>query len=616
MKYLKYFLISIIILAYLPLHAKEVDLAKKNESSILKQTELYFDKNNTKSLKEIIHKNLFQPYSKTYVNTGVDNTTTWIKLQLTNSSPTTIKRILILTSPILEEIAFFEGENAHPKRKGVAHLNKEHTTLFPYYDLELQAHQHQSYYLRVKNKWTPVAFTLEIKEKETYLEEDKVEQIIKAMLIAMILILCLYSLMLFVYTQDRSYLYYSFYLLTLAYQQSTYLGMAQLYFPLYYSTHIEIRLPVTEVSLVIISASLFASSFLKTVNIPILQHIYRGFIIVGILQILILNIPSLYNLEIVLGTSTLLIIFNLIASIVSYLKGNQQARLFVIGFGIVFFSYAMIIADALGLSSFIQHFPNTLIWGTVFEALILSLAFTDRYAILTKEKEAVDRRILQEAQNREKVIKEEVIKKTAQLNQALKGKELLLKEVHHRVKNNLQIILSMVRLQGDRNRNPEIANKFLNLENRINAISKTYNLLLPEDNLDAIDMEEYVDSLMLDIQETMCYIHCNIEIKTHINAMLPLRESVYIGLIINELVTNAYKYAFAHTQKGTINISLQQKEKAYRLIIKDDGEGFTYNKESDSLGLKLIHTLVYEQLRGEILMKTEGSTEYQIKFSL
>ncbi len=572
MNHLKSLFIYIIILCCLPLNAMEIDLNKEIEIPILEQSQLYFDSNNTKNISKIINHNLFKPYHKPYVNTGIDNTTTWIKLQLSNSSDKSIKRLLILTSPILEEIALFEAENPQPILKGVAHLTQKHATLFPYYEIELQSHQKQTYYLRVKNQWTPLAFGIKIQEKKSYIQADKIEQIIKAMLIAMILILFLYSLMLSVYTRDQSYLYYSFYLLTLAYQQSTYLGMAQLYFPLYYSTHIEIKLPITEVSLVIIAASLFASSFLKTVNIPILHHIYRGFIIIGILQILILNIPSLYNLGIVLVTSTLLIIFNLVASIVSYLKGNQQARLFIIGFGIVFFSYAMIIADALGLSSFIQHFPNTLIWGTVFEALILSLAFTDRYAILTKEKEAVDKRILQEAQNRESLIKEEVIKKTAQLNHALKAKELLLKEVHHRVKNNLQIILSMVRLQGDRNNNPEIADKFLNLENRINAISKTYNLLLPEDNLDAIDMEEYIDSLMQDIHETMCYINCNINIETEIDAMLPLRESVYIGLIINELVTNSYKYAFSQTKKGTINIILQQEQKKYKLIIKDDGE--------------------------------------------
>jgi two-component sensor histidine kinase len=614
MSHIKKIVIYILLLLPLLISAQEIDISQEINHSILTQASLYFDRENSLSIEEIIAQDSFEPSQRSYINTGVEDVTIWVKLNLTNSSQKPIKKLLILTSPILEEIALFDPDNlSTPQLKGVAHLTKEHHTIFPYYTIMLNAKQHKTYYIRLKNRWTPLAFGIKIKEEQNYFEEDKKEQIIKAMLLAMILVMTLYTLMLGIYTYDQGYFYYAFYLLTLLYQQSTYLGLAQLYLPLYYSVNIEIKLPVTEVSLVIISASLFASSFLKTHTIPILHYIYRGFILVAILQILILNIPTLYNLGIVLVTSTLLIIFNLVASIVSYLNGNRQARLFIVGFGVVFFAYAMIIADALGLSSFIQHFPNTLIWGTVFEALILSLAFTDRYAILAKAKEEVDQRILQEAQSREELIKQEVIKKTSQLNHALKAKELLLKEVHHRVKNNLQIILSMVRLQGDRNQNREL---FVNLENRINAISKTYNLLLPEDNLDAIDMEEYIDSLMLDIHETMCYANCNIQIETDIQATLPLRESVYIGLIINELVTNAYKYAFCNQEHGTITITLRQINQHYTLIIKDTGEGFVYNKENDSLGLKLIHTLIHEQLRGTIEMSTQGSTCYTIKFKI
>jgi two-component sensor histidine kinase len=495
-----------------------------------------------------------------------------------------------------------------PQLKGVAHLTNDHNTLYPFYTLSLKPKEHKEYYLRVQSHWTPVNFSVEISNEKKYFLEDKHQQLIKVMLLSMIAILMLYSLLLSAYMKEKGYLFYSFYLLTLLYQQGSYLGLSQIYFPLEFVTNIEIRMAVIKVTLMIISASLFGIYFLKTIHLPILNRIYKFFIIVAFLEMIVLNIPQFYNLHIIIATSFLLIIFNLIASIISYKKGNIQARLYILGFAIVFLSYIILMANAMGIISIVHYFPNILLWGTTIEALFLSLAFADRYMILQAEKETVDK-------NREQIIKNEVIEKTALLNQALKSKELLIQEVHHRIKNNLQIILSMVRLQSDKITDNSVVEKFKKLENRINAIAKTYNLLLLDNNLDAIDMEEYIDSLLLDMEESMCESDCNIEVKTDIDAVLPLRESVYIGIIINELVTNAHKYAFGK-QGGKIFISLKQKENRFTLIIRDNGRGFIYDKENKSLGLKLIHSLVLQQLRGDIEMLTENLTQYSIRFTL
>ena len=212
------------------------------------------------------------------------------------------------------------------------------------------------------------------------------------------------------------------------------------------------------------------------------------------------------------------------------------------------------------------------------------------------------------------IVKQEVIKKTAELNHALKTKELLLKEIHHRIKNNLQIILSITRLQNDETEDKETVDKFIKLENRINAIAKIYNMLIVDDNLDEIDMDEYINELLIDIQETMLDDTNPIEIQTDVDISLSLSKSIYIGIIINELVTNAYKYAFDNNQ-GLIFISLHEQLGEYTLIIRDNGKGFTYDKKKKSLGLKLIHTLISQQLNGKVAMMTKDMTQYTIRFS-
>jgi len=585
-----------------------VDISKEEKVSLLEHSAIYIT-DKTLSIEQAKKSINFKAYQNFQLNTGLSKKNIWIKFLIENNSTSTLDKLLILSSPLLEDIELYDiSKSDKPRLRGVSHLTKEHTTLYPYYTISLKPKEHKEYYLKVKSLWTPINFSLQLSNEKTYFLEDKHQQLIKVMLLSMIAILMVYSLLLSVYMKEKGYLFYSFYLLTLLYQQSSYLGLSQIYFPLDFIINIEIRMAATKVALMIISASLFGIYFLKTINIPMVHRIYKLFIIVALLELIICNIPQFYNLKIVIATSFLLIIFNLIASIVSYIKGNIQARLYILGFGIVFISYIILMANAVGFISIVHYFPNILLWGTTLEALVLSLAFADRYMILNAQKEEADR-------DREQIIKDEVIEKTALLNQALKAKELLIQEVHHRIKNNLQIILSMVRLQSDKISDQYVVDKFVKLENRINAIAKTYNLLLLDDNLDAIDMEEYIESLLLDMEESMCEVNCNIEVETDIAAVLPLRESVYIGIIINELVTNAHKYAF-NELGGKIFISLKQKENSFILIIRDNGKGFDYKKENKSLGLKLIHSLVLQQLRGEIEMLTENSTQYTIRFSL
>ena len=586
-----------------------IDISQDIKGSILKESSFYLDENNNLTVKELIEANVLKPYNKSQINVGLANTSIWVHFKLTNNSSSTVEKVLILTSPLPEDIELYTKDNLDsPIVKGVAHNRKNRKTLCYSYRVKLDTDETQEYYLKVKSKWGPNNFSIFIEHEEQFYKDDLQQQLVISMLLAMIFILMIYNFTLFFYTKDKSYIYYSFYLLTLLYQQTSYLGLTQLYLPQWYVINIEIKLALFKVTIMLISSSLFAISFLKTKEMPLIHNIYKGFILIAFLEILILNIPSLYNLNIPVLTASLLIVFNLFAAVLSYRKGNQQARLYILGFGIVFGAYAIMITDALGLTSLVYLFPNILIWTTTVEALILSLAFADRYNILQAEKAMVDR-------NREQIIKDEVIEKTALLNQALKAKELLLKEVHHRIKNNLQIILSMVRLQSDKITDKHVVHKFKKLENRINAIAKTYNLLLLDDNLDAIDMEEYIEALLLDLEKSLCETNCDIEIETDISALLPLRESVYIGIIINELVTNAHKYAFDELG-GQIFISLKQKEQSFTLIIRDNGKGFIYDKENKSLGLKLIDSLVTQQLRGEIEMLTENSTQYNIRFSL
>ena len=580
---------------------------------LLKKSEVCFDRNQL-AFSEIKQGSCFKPYGRTYINTGMQTHTIWIRFALENPTDTPVERALVLTSPLLEYIALYtEKDQEGALHNGVGKMHKSRETLVPYYMLTLPPHTVSRFYLEVRSAYTPVEFTLMLKESKHFLAEDRRQQFTNILLAGFILALATYSLIIFFYIGDRSYLYYSMYLFALVWQQMTYLGLTHIYLPPAFVA-IDMKIPVFKINLLVITSALFAMHFLKVVRFGRLWYGYVLFIAVSLLEILVLSSPLFYNLYVVIFTGALFITFNLAAGIISYRRGEKQARLFIVGFAIVFLSYLFIILDAVGITTFMLHVKNILMFGTAFEALVLSLAFADRYRILQQEKAFADAQILDESRRRTELVEKDVEAKTAELNETLKAKELLLQEVHHRVKNNLQIILSIIRMQNDTVKDAQsAAEALLDLENRINAISQTYNMLLVKERLEEIDMQEYLDALLHDLKRSL-QKDKTVHINLHTNAVMPLRQSVYVGLIINELITNAYKYAFSH--EGTITVTLLQENTSYILTVEDNGRGLESAKTGKSLGLQLVETLARNQLGGEINIGTNPHTKYTIRFTL
>lgn len=613
-------LFTLSVLFLQTLHAASVEISHEASLSILEKSEIYFDEK-CRDTKEIMQEARFMPYGSSYINASITRDVIWIKFTLRNSTQAAQKRVLVLSSPLLEHITLYkEGESEKSQTKGHAHITSSHKTLFYYFDLTIAPKSSKTYYLKVYSDYNPIDFSVTLEDREHFHASDLYQQMTTILLSGMILALMIYSFLLFIFIKDKSYFFYALYLFALLYQQITYLGLTQIYFPLWFVLF-DMKIPIVKVTLLIATSALFAMYFLKIKWDRRLYQIYIFFIFATLLEMIFLSSRNIWSMYIVIATGTLFIVFNLFAALKTYLHGFKEARLFIVGFGIVFVSYIMIITDALGLTSIMQHFQNILMWATAAEALILSLAFADRYRILQQAKTKSDAKLLEESQKREKIITHEVHKKTEALEQALTNKDTLLQEVHHRVKNNLQIILSMIRLQGNQTDDPDIKETFRGLQNRINAIAKTYNMLIERDDLAQVNMDGYIGALLSDMQcslsESFSSGAEDVKIMTDIDALLPLRQAVYLGLIINELITNSYKHAFDKEKTGSIQITLKQEESDYFLLhYGDSGKGFDASEPKRSLGLKLIESLVVHQLEGEFLLSASPHTHYVIRFKL
>ncbi len=199
-----------------------------------------------------------------------------------------------------------------------------------------------------------------------------------------------------------------------------------------------------------------------------------------------------------------------------------------------------------------------------------------------------------------------------QLETALKDKEILLTEVHHRVKNNLQIILSLINL--NRNYESNQGTILINTENRIYAMALIHEKIYGSASLSDVNMKDYVESLVDSLFDM--YLS-NITFNSKIESIdLDMEQSVPLGLIINELVTNTIKYAFPNDKEGKLYIEFRKKGKNYTLIFKDNGVGLPDDFDLNNLnglGLMVVQNLTLQLGGTMVVMDCEG-TGFKIEF--
>jgi PAS domain S-box-containing protein len=210
-------------------------------------------------------------------------------------------------------------------------------------------------------------------------------------------------------------------------------------------------------------------------------------------------------------------------------------------------------------------------------------------------------------------------KKTGnKIKESLKEKEILLREIHHRVKNNLQIISVLLSLQSEEIDDPEILEKYKESENRIHSMALIHERMYQSKDLSSIDFADYVQNLIADIAYAYGFDGSSLDITMDLNNYNMSIETVMpLGLIINELVSNSLKYAFQNKSSKKINIILEKLDNdQFKLEISDNGMGFPENidfKNTSSLGLQLVNELV-QQIDGEMELFNEKGTKFIINF--
>lgn len=203
-----------------------------------------------------------------------------------------------------------------------------------------------------------------------------------------------------------------------------------------------------------------------------------------------------------------------------------------------------------------------------------------------------------------------------QIKVSLREKEALLKEIHHRVKNNLQIISSLLELQSYSIKDSKILDLFRESQHRVRLMALVHEKLYQSNNLGKVSFIEYVKTLSNYLLHSYKVDSNDIEVIIKIDDIsLDIDTAVPCGLIINELMSNALKYAFSHVKKGIINIEANRVgENQFSLIFQDDGVGMSQDLDiyqTDTLGLQLVTSLA-DQLEGDLEVFTDSGTTFRL----
>jgi PAS domain S-box-containing protein len=205
------------------------------------------------------------------------------------------------------------------------------------------------------------------------------------------------------------------------------------------------------------------------------------------------------------------------------------------------------------------------------------------------------------------------------LKKSILEKDILLKELHHRIKNNLQVVSGLLHLQEENATDPQLLNTLKESQNRVLSMALVHERILESESFSEIDIEKYIYTLVT--QLLSIYSSNNLDISLDVQVQIKsfnFDKSIYCGLIINELVSNSLKYAFKANQNNQIKILvLNTNSGKTKLIVSDNGVGFPEDfclEDSESIGLKVVSLLVESQLEGTVPLDKGDGAKFEIVF--
>lgn len=536
----------------------------------------------------------------------------WVRFTLTNSSQIPLTKIIEYNNPITTYLKFYDPDkNYHAQEDGLFSINKNRKSINPIFEIHLAPNETKTYYLKASSFITTLIVQLNIWDTTSFYEKEIKHQLALALFFGAMIILGLYNLFIYFFTRDISYFFYFLYILGVIIHHCIYRGIGMTYLLNQEWIIISIIYASVISTFPIFVLALFTKTFLHVKQYPRLDKILTFFIFLLPISIFVFVFTDALNKYRNIP-GVLLLAFLLFLTTYATLKKNRQAYFILAGWCAIFLAILFMQLSSTGFFDIYQHFPYFIESALVFEAMIFSIALADRIKQLQADKEIANKKLIRQQENEKFKLSTLVEEKTDSLKIALQEKDTLLKELNHRVKNNMQMIVSLIRLQRAEIQDEKLQEVLITTQNRISTMKHLHELLYKQNQLSFLDTPSYFQLLLEEIRQS--YKDENISIDIHTQAQLQIDQAIYCGIILNELLTNSFKYAFVD-QKGSIKIHLDKSDKGvYTLLVSDDGIGYVQENVKNSLGLTLVNALAKSQLKGEIFIDSTNGTTVRVEW--
>lgn len=593
------------------LSATNIDIDKSSNLDILSSSEIFIDYSKKLTIDKIIENKVsFSKIDSSTKKFGYSpDFKVWIKFTLHNIENEAILKIIEFDNPLVTNINFYENNNLK-ESEGLLNKSIERKSVNPVFHIKLEKDETKTYYIEASSKKTSLSLKLNLYSYEAFYKQEIIQQIILSLFFGGMIVLALYNLSIYFMIKDISYFYYVGYIITLVFHHLLYVGFANLY--LFDSAFMEyvVRYAAIFIALPVLFLALFSKSFLQINQYPKINFILNiliALLVSSVILFIFTNYLEPYRNVI----SILVMLYLFFITFYAFLKKNKQAKLILFGWTAILFAGSLMYLSSSGIIEDDLSSYYIIEIAFILEALVFSIALANRIKRLQDEKEKMQLSLITEQKENEARLNKIVSNKTNNLIIALEEKEILLKELNHRVKNNMQTIISLIRLQNDEINDSKINILLTTIQNRISAMSHLHELLYQKDTITFVDANEYFEKIISEIKQSFEH---DIDVVYDINCNLSSESAIYCGLILNELLTNSFKHAFDENKSGIVNISFFGKNKEYKLVYSDNGKGYNPNIKKSSLGLTLIETLAKKQLKAEMNISTNEGVKVKLRW--
>ncbi len=544
----------------------------------------------------------------------------WFNLDLKNTVRGE-EYLLEISYPLLDSITIYFFINDSIVRKvllgdQVRDINvlRNNTFLIPFNKSEDEL----EVYVKVKSEGV-IVFPVSIFQKDAFYQSLLYKKVFYGMYFGLAFALMLYNFFLFFSIKDKNYLYYVLFVFCVTIGVAVTKGFMFQLLGMHFFDLRQYLIPGF-LGITVYSFIHFSRYFLGlekyAYNIDkVLKWIsYSSLFFVLMLFVLPMSVVA-----------KILSVLQLLAAVLCIIGGAICARnrvnvafVYLAASGLNFVGITIYTNTLLGFIPFNTITSNSMLLSSMFESVLLSLALGMRYKAIMIERDLSKQNILDLQKKANIELELKVKQRTEELTSLLDKNKLLLREVHHRVKNNLQLITSLLNLQMDRIKDEVALNAINESRHRIRSMALVHQKLYNVDELGAkINLKDYVVSLLDELESSNSELHY-VTLENDLEDVTGSMDlAVTLGLIINELISNAYKYAFVGRDSGLIRLTINKSNNdLLQLTVSDNGVGINKEKmRKGSLGLKIVDMLS-RQHKGELKMILEKGTRFEVNLRI